>query len=70
MTQDGQFHGDPRTLAFAKFLIDLDQSPHAQAAVLGDLREQEMRGEVVTGVTPTPWGCAARTRRPQRAGRP
>ena len=41
----GELYGDPRTLAFAKLLIDLEESPHARAVVLGELRERELRGE-------------------------
>jgi hypothetical protein len=41
----GEFHGDPRTRTFAKLLIDLEESPHAWAVVLGELRERELRDE-------------------------
>ena len=41
----GEFYGDPRTQTFAQLLIDLEESPHARAVVLGELREEEMRGE-------------------------
>ena len=41
----GEFYGDPRTQTFAKLLIDLEESPHARAVVLGELRERELRGE-------------------------
>ena len=41
----GEFYGDPRTVTFAKLLIDLEESPHARAVVLGELREREFRGE-------------------------
>jgi hypothetical protein len=40
----GEFYGDPRTQTFAKLLIDLEESPHARAVVLGELRERELRG--------------------------
>jgi hypothetical protein len=39
------FYDDPRTETFAKLLIDLEESPHPRALVLGDLRERELRGE-------------------------
>ena len=39
----GQFYGDPRTLTFARLLFDLEESPHARAVVLGELRERELR---------------------------
>ena len=38
-------YGDPRTQAFAELMIDLEESPHARAVVLGELRERELRGE-------------------------
>jgi hypothetical protein len=41
----GEFYGDPRTLTFAKLLIHLEESPHARAVVLGELRERELRGQ-------------------------
>ena len=41
----GEFFGDPRTLTFAELLIDLEESPHTRAVVLGELRERELRGE-------------------------
>jgi hypothetical protein len=41
----GDFYGDPRTQTFAQLLIDLEESPHARAVVLGDLRERELRGQ-------------------------
>jgi hypothetical protein len=41
----GEFYGDPRTQTFAQLLIDLEESPHARAVVLGELRERELRGE-------------------------
>jgi hypothetical protein len=41
----GELYGDPRTQTFAQLLIDLEESPHARAVVLGDLRERELRGE-------------------------
>ena len=41
----GELYGDPRTLTFAKLLVDLEQSPHSRAVVLGELRERELRGE-------------------------
>jgi hypothetical protein len=40
----GEFHGDPRTRTFAQLLVDLEESPHARAVVLGELRERELRG--------------------------
>jgi hypothetical protein len=40
----GEFYGDPRTQTFAQ-LIDLEESAHARAVVLGELRERELRGE-------------------------
>jgi hypothetical protein len=39
----GDFYGDPRTQTFAQLLIDLEESPHARAVVLGELRERELR---------------------------
>jgi len=41
----GEFFGDPRTQTFAQLLIDLEESPHSRAIVLGELRERELRGE-------------------------
>jgi hypothetical protein len=41
----GEFYGDPSTQTFAKLLIDLEESPHARAIVLGELGERELRGE-------------------------
>jgi hypothetical protein len=41
----GELYGDPRTQTFEKLLIDLEESLHAQAVVLGELRERELRGE-------------------------
>jgi hypothetical protein len=41
----GEFFSDSRTQAFAQLLIDLEESPHARAVVLGELRERELRGE-------------------------
>ena len=41
----GDLYGDPRTQAFAELMIDLEESPHARAVVLGELRERERRGE-------------------------
>jgi hypothetical protein len=41
----GEFYDDPRTKTFAKLLIDLEESPHARAVVLGGLRERELRGQ-------------------------
>ena len=41
----GEFFGDPRTQTFAQLLIDLEESPHSRAVVLGELRERELRGE-------------------------
>ena len=40
----GDFFSDPRTQTFAQLLIDLEESPHARAVVVGDLRERELRG--------------------------
>ncbi len=40
----GEFYADPRTRTFAQLLIDLEESPHARAVVLGELRERELRG--------------------------
>jgi hypothetical protein len=40
-----KFYDDPMTQTFAKLLIDLEESSHARAVVLGELREQELRGE-------------------------
>ena len=31
----GEFFGDPRTQTFAQLLIDLEESPHSRAVVLG-----------------------------------
>jgi hypothetical protein len=33
----GEFYGDPRTRTFAQLLVDLEESPHARAFVLGEL---------------------------------
>ena len=41
----GDFFSDPRTQTFAQLLIDLEESPHSRAVVLGELRERELRGE-------------------------
>ena len=41
----GEFFSDPRTQTFAQLLIDLEESPHSRAVVLGELRERELRGE-------------------------
>jgi hypothetical protein len=41
----GEFYGDPRTKTFAKLLIDIEESTHSRAVVLGELRERELRGE-------------------------
>ncbi len=41
----GEFYADPRTRTFANLLIDLEDSPHAYALVLGELRERELRGD-------------------------
>ena len=41
----GDLYGDPRTQTFAELLIDLEDSPHTRAVVLGELRERELRGE-------------------------
>ena len=41
----GDLYSDPRTQSFADLLIDLEESPHARAVVLGELRERELRGE-------------------------
>jgi hypothetical protein len=41
----GELYGDPRTQTFAKLLIDLEESPHSRAVVLGELRERELRDE-------------------------
>jgi hypothetical protein len=41
----GEFYGDPRTRTFAQLLVDLEESPHARAFVLSELREGELRGE-------------------------
>jgi hypothetical protein len=41
----GEFFGDPRTQTFAQLLIDVEESPHSRAVVLGELRERELRGE-------------------------
>ena len=40
-----ELYGDPRTQTFADLLMDLEESPHARAVVLGELRERELRGE-------------------------
>jgi hypothetical protein len=37
-------YDDPITQTFAKLQIDLEESPHARAVVLGELRERELRG--------------------------
>jgi hypothetical protein len=39
----GEFHADPRTRTFAQLLVDLEESPHARAVVLGELRGRELR---------------------------
>ena len=44
-TRIGEFFGDPRTQTFAQLLVDLEESPHSRAVVLGELRERELRGE-------------------------
>jgi hypothetical protein len=44
-TRIGEFFGDPRTQSFAQLLVDLEESPHSRAVVLGELRERELRGE-------------------------
>lgn len=44
-TRIGEFFGDPRTQTFAQLLIDIEESPHSLAVVLGELRERELRGE-------------------------
>ena len=41
----GDLYVDPRTRTFAELLIDLEESPHARAVVLGELLEREVRGE-------------------------
>ena len=41
----GDLFGDPRTRTFAEPLINLEESPNARAAVLGELRERELCGE-------------------------
>ena len=41
----GEFHSDPRTRGFAQLLVDIEESPHARALVLDELRERELRGE-------------------------
>ncbi len=40
----GELFSDPRTQTLAQLLIDLEESPHARAVVLGELRERELRG--------------------------
>jgi hypothetical protein len=40
----GELYGDPRTRTFAQLLIDLEESPHSRALVLGLLREDDLRG--------------------------
>ena len=32
-----EFYGDPRTRTFAQLLVDIEESPHARAFVLGEL---------------------------------
>ena len=44
-TRIGEFFGDPRDQTFAQLLVDLEESPHSRAVVLGELRERETRGE-------------------------
>jgi hypothetical protein len=39
----GECYGDPRTRTFGQLLIDLEESPHLGAVVLGELRERELR---------------------------
>ena len=41
----GDFFSDPRTQTFAQLLMDLEESPHSRAVLLGELREREVRGE-------------------------
>ena len=41
----GELFSDPRTQTFAQLLIDVEESPHSRAVVLGELRERELRGE-------------------------
>ena len=41
----GDLFSDLRTQTFAQLLIDLEESPHSRAVVLGVLRERELRGE-------------------------
>ena len=41
-----KLYNDPMTQTFAKLLIDLEESPHARAVVLGELRERELRGNL------------------------
>ena len=41
----GEFFSDPRTQTFGHLLIDLEESAHARAVVLRELRESELRGE-------------------------
>jgi hypothetical protein len=45
-----RLHGGPPLhlglgLSIAQLLIDLEESPHSRADVLGELRERELRGE-------------------------
>jgi len=39
----GEFYGNPKTRTFAQLLLDLEESPHSRAIVLGELREREIR---------------------------
>jgi hypothetical protein len=41
----GSHFSDPKTQTFAQLLIDLEESPHSRAVVLGMLRKRELRGE-------------------------
>ena len=41
----GDFYMNPKTRTFAQLLIDLEESPHSRAVVLGELRERERRGK-------------------------
>ena len=36
--------GHPKTQTIAQLLIDLEESPHSRAVVLGELRKRELRG--------------------------
>jgi hypothetical protein len=58
----GDFWVDPKTRTFGELLMDLEESPHARAVVLGMLREEELRGgpDSSSSLTRSPLRCAPR----------